>query len=439
MKKINTENPLTLVVKAFKSTKHEMWVSLQILFCLTAMLSIVFFYYEHQAQPDTFSRFWQSLVWTLTRYLDNADAIVDKAPVTAIGKVVAMLLGIISIALVAVPAGLIGSGFMDAIAQEKREKEIEEYKRRLLKSFKRKQCRYTKYRTVPHYVSVVDIQAKQSIDTKDIIESVESCDNMRLRNLATTQPLGDHAHDRLVVEHFPKNTAYGCKIDRGSNVTIVSTSSVQEAGIGNFAYYLALYGGFNYVSKEIEVDADEPFSYYNIASEDGDENVGAFLNDIKAMERSDKNWIIFLLSASGAEEPEYPTQMHWLHGAKRGDASYEDPNITVRDCERYHAMYVDASAMMQEKYQLQSDQQQYHTASSKMYIGRHVQNSDKEVNAFTLRMAFSVSVWNDKRISIAHDLASVMRQHFCSSTIEENAAWKEKGIGYDCLTNKEEA
>lgn len=124
MKKIRTDNPFTLVVKAFKSTKHEMWVSLKILFCLTAMLTLVFYYYEHQAQPDVFSRFWQSLVWTLTQYLGNAETVMDKAPVTTVGKVVAVLLGLISIALVAVPAGLIGSGFMDAIAQEKREKEI---------------------------------------------------------------------------------------------------------------------------------------------------------------------------------------------------------------------------------------------------------------------------------------------------------------------------
>lgn len=40
-----------------------------------------------------------------------------------------------------------------------------------------------------------------------------------------------------------QETSYGCKIDRGSDVTIVSTSSVSEAGIGHFAYYLALYGG----------------------------------------------------------------------------------------------------------------------------------------------------------------------------------------------------
>ena len=107
---------------------------MQILFCITDILAIVFYFVEHEAQPEAFRRFWQSLAWVLTRYMDNADAIMDKAPVTAIGKIVAALLGLVSIAMVAIPAGLIGSGFMDAIAQEKREKEIEEYKKRLQKS-----------------------------------------------------------------------------------------------------------------------------------------------------------------------------------------------------------------------------------------------------------------------------------------------------------------
>lgn len=310
MKKIKTENPFVLVGKAYNATKRVMWLSLQLLFCITAVLSMVLFYFEHEAQPEVFAHFWQAFLWTFTRYLDNIDGIVEMAPVTTEGKVIAILLSIVAIAIVAIPAGLIGSGFMDAIAEDKREKEIENFKLRLKKSFRRKQCRHTKYRTVPPFVSVVDIQAKQGIDTKDILDTVNGSVDFRLRNLATTQPLGEKANDRLVVEHFALNTPYGCKIDRGSNVTIVSTSSVSEAGIGNFAWYLALYGGFNYVSKEVECNPDEPFSYYNIANEDSDPNIATFLNDIKAMERRDKNWVVMLLSASGAEEPVYPSQLH---------------------------------------------------------------------------------------------------------------------------------
>lgn len=432
MKKNKTDNPFILVVRAFKATRHEMWLSLQIIFCITMILAFAFFFIERQAQPEVFPRFWQSLAWTFSRYVDNAEVIIDKAPVTVAGKVIASILGIVSIALVAIPAGLIGSGFMDAIAAEKREKEVMEYKARVLKSFIRKQCRYTKLRTVPQYISVVDIQAKQDIDSKDIIDAVRASDNLRLRNLATTQPLGEHAHDRLVVEHFLKNTTYGAKINRQSNVTIVSTSSVQEAGIGNFAYYLALFGGFNYISKEVEVIPEEPFSYYNITDEAGDPNVRTFLDDIKSMERSEKNWVIFLLSASGAEEPVYPTQIHWIHGAKKGDSGYLDPNITVRDTALYDNLVKDASACLHEKYQLESDQQQYHTGASKMYVGRHVNADDplKVVNAFTLRMAFSVTVWDDRRMAIAYDIAAQLSHHLCQKELEMNESWKQKGIGF---------
>ena len=69
---------------------------------------MAFYYVEHEAQPEVFSRFWQSLVWTLTQYLENSDVIIDGAPVTVTGKIVAAMLGLVSIALVAVPAGLIG-------------------------------------------------------------------------------------------------------------------------------------------------------------------------------------------------------------------------------------------------------------------------------------------------------------------------------------------
>ena len=367
----------------------------------------------------------------MTRYLDNLDGVVDKYPITIIGKIVAVMLSIVAIGIVAIPAGLIGSGLTEAINEEKKEKHLKELLDRLKKSFRRKQCRYTKYRTVPHFVSIVDIQAKQCIDTNDIIEAVKESKDFRLRNLATAQPLGSVVNDRLVVEHFPINTPYGCKVDRGSNVTIVSTSSVSEAGIGNFAWYLALYGGFNYVSKEVECNPDEPFSYYNIANEDGDPNIATFLNDIKAMERRDKNWVVMLLSASGAEEPVYPSQLHWIHGAKRGDSGFADPNITVRDTVAYGNLYKACETMAQEKFGYKSDRQEYHSGSGKMNIGRHVDGGKGEVNAFTLRMAFEVTVWDDRRIAIAKEIALLMSRHLAGKEVEACEDWKSKGIGYE--------
>lgn len=73
---------------------------------------------------------------------------------------------------------------------------------------------------------------------------------MRLINLAAAQCSDEHPNDRLVVEIFHINRPYGCCIDRGSDVTIVSVSSLIDPIIGHFSYYLAKMGGFNYVSRE---------------------------------------------------------------------------------------------------------------------------------------------------------------------------------------------
>ena len=158
-KKVIFNKSLGLAKRAHNATKREMWLSLKILSCITVVLWWLFYYYEHKAQPEVFGNCWQALAWTVTRYLDNLDGVVDKYPVTIIGKIVAVMLSIVAIGIVAIPAGLIGSGLTEAINEEKKESHLKELLDRLKKSFRRKQCRYTKYRTVPHLVSIVDIQA----------------------------------------------------------------------------------------------------------------------------------------------------------------------------------------------------------------------------------------------------------------------------------------
>ena len=62
----------------------------------------------------------------------------------------------------------------------------------------------------------------------------------------------------------PINRSYGCFINRGSNITIVSPASVIDYGIGWFCYYIAKFGGFNYISKDIEADMTDTDSFYSL-------------------------------------------------------------------------------------------------------------------------------------------------------------------------------
>lgn len=404
---------MRLFCRAFSATKHEMWISLQILLIITIVFSAIMYVAESFANPDY--SYWDALVWTFVKFVDDP-ADIAEAPVTTIGMIIGTLVGVLGIAIFAVPAGLIGSGFIDAMAEEKREEELSEYNAKLTKAFRPKQCRYTKLRTVPVNLPVTTIQAKQQMDTKDIIDAVEASDCFRLRNLADTQNSSEHPTDRLVVEHFihTEDCPYGCMIDRQSNITIVSTSSIHEAGIGNFAYYVAEIGGFNFVSKEVEVDKDNPVSFYVVDNpDDVESNTKRFLDDIKRLSPDKKHWTIFLISASGAEEPAYPTHFHFIYGAKKGDEGYDDPNLTITDTESFDMFYSKLASSLHNDYGYDSDRHRYHTGAGKKNIARKI-GGGSVTNAFTIRPAYKVTVWDDRHIAIAKTIADEINATLCS-------------------------
>lgn len=393
--------------KGLVAAKREMWVSLQVLLVLTFVLSIMLYAVEHVAQPDNYSSLWDSILWSFMSYLGNPGKFAPADPITITGRLLWIIISMLKIAIFAIPAGLVAKGFQDAFAKEKREKQLMFIRTRLEKAFRPRQCRYTKERTEPRYVSVVDIEAKQHIDLKDIMDAVNDGANYRLRNLATTQNASEHPQDRLVVEHFPvtEGVPYGCKIDRKSNITIVGTSNVHEAGIGNFAYYVAELGGFNYVSKEVEVDEDNPVSFYVVENpEDEASNCKRFIDDVKSLSRGKDKWVIFFISASGAEEPAYPTHFHFIYGAKKGDEGYTDPNLTICDAQRFDAFYQQLTTQLQSDFSYESDRHRYHTGAGKKNIARRI-GGGTDTNAFTLRTAFKVTVWDDRNIAIAKTIA----------------------------------
>ncbi len=420
-----------ILSRAIKSKKQEMLVSLQFLAIVTLILSFILFFVEHEAQPDVYNNGWKSVVWAFAQYIGDPGGFADTPPITLTGRLIACVIGILGIAIFAVPAGLIGSAFTDVMDEDKENEQTRENRDKMRKAFKYIQCRYTKYLTVPKFVSVADLQAKQRLSLDDIFAAVDNSDNFRLRNLATTLPIEERPLDKLVVENFYKNTEYGCRINRNSKVTIVSTSSCAEAATGHFAYYLAKIGGFNYVSKEIEVDPNIPVSYYNITSNDACPNLQSFLDDIKTLAPTKDCWVIFILSASGGQEPVYPTIFHYIYGAKKGDAGYDDPNLTIMDTESFENLYQSLSSVLEDKYGLESDKHRFHAGTSVRNIARKI-NGGKERNAFTIRIAWSVTCWDFRYLEIANHMAENINNYLLGlEEVEVSSELKTRILGED--------
>ena len=210
-----------LLQQAIVSKAREMFISLQFLVVVTLMLSFVLFFYEHAAQPEIYNNGFKSVIWAFAQYIGDPGGFANTPPITFAGRLIASIIGLLGIALFAVPAGLIGAGFSEAMAKDLKKEKVNKDIGKLKLAFERKLDRPTGFQVVPQHLSICDIQARMGMKTDDILDAIESSDCFRLINLAVTQPIAEHPQDKLAVEHFYVNRPYGCCTDRGYKITVV--------------------------------------------------------------------------------------------------------------------------------------------------------------------------------------------------------------------------
>ena len=343
------------------------------------------------------------MVWAFAKYLGDPGKIADFPMVTFWGNLIAIIVGVLGIAIFAVPAGLISSGFIEVMDERRKTEETKKNVEKMHLAFERKLDRTTGFQIVPAFVSVADVQSRLKMSENDIFDALANAEDFRLVNLAATQPADQHPEDRLVIEHYQLNRPYGICIDRGSTVTIVSPSSLVDPIMGYFSYYLAKIGGFNYVSREI--GETRPYkSFYLIDRADEPPFLKEYMEDLNRFAAVDGSWIITLLAASGANEPEYPTQFHFNYGGKKGDETYNGENLTIHDIETFDSLYKDLSNRLEREFEYASDRQRYHDTSYPKLFVRHLEHPEK-INALMLRIAWKATCWDMRRIQIAKTLS----------------------------------
>lgn len=429
-----------LLSDAIVSKKNELLISIQFLTITTIILSFILFFAEHLAQPDIYNNGLYPMVWAFAQYIGDPGGFAENPPITFVGKVVACIVGVLGIAIFAVPAGLIGSGFMEVIEEDRKKEKDKANVEKLRRRFQLTQCRHTKFLRTPQYVSLATIQEKTLMTTEDIFDAIASSEEFRLKNLAKTRPIEERPNDKLVVEHFLLNRPYGGLIDRKSNVTIVSTSSFTEVSTGHVAYYLAKIGGFNYISKEIANKDNEEgtnVSYYNIPDNFTSECFELFISDLKELSSRPNSWVIFLLSASGGEEPVYPTQFHYIIGGNKGEVNYNDSDLTINDTASFDAMYKELAEQIKTQFDLTSDIQEYHAKIRPKNIARYIRMGDNKPNAFTIRIAWSVTCWDYRITLISKVMVEIMNKYLepdkektISTELTKRVAGKDYGYNF---------
>ena len=389
----------SILSRAFHSKTNEMKVSLQFLAIVTLILSFVLFFVEHEAQPEVYDNGWTSVIWAFAQYIGDPGNFADTPPITFTGRIIACIIGILGIAIFAVPAGLIGSAFTEVMEKDEKREKIEGYINSIVHSFKfDKDQQHTGLFYVPRYIPLDRILTRKFLTQENILEAVKASDCLHLYNLMDAKNSQDEPENKVVVINFYKNRPYGCCIDRGSKVTIVSTSGHTEPATGWLAYHIAKLGGFNYVAKDVESDPDNPTTYYNVSDVNACPNLPLFIEDINRLSAKEGSWVIPILGAIGLLNR--PTQIHFCYNSIKHDDSYDDPNSRISDYSLFDKMYNAVSEELEKEYGYKSDKNEWY-AIGKNNIAHHIVAD----NVFTIRVECRVWLYDARFLSIIKSMS----------------------------------
>ncbi len=104
---------MQLLTKVVGTRRYELLVTLGVMFFLLLVASCLMYHAETESQPDVFTSIPATMWWgveTLTT-VGYGDAV----PVTLSGKVIASIMAILGIGVFALPAGILGSAFLEEV------------------------------------------------------------------------------------------------------------------------------------------------------------------------------------------------------------------------------------------------------------------------------------------------------------------------------------
>lgn len=104
---------LSLFKKVLSERKEQLLLSFIFILFILVIISFVMYYAEHEAQPDKFSSIPASMWWGIATITTVGYG--DMVPITPLGKLLGGLFAITGVGLLALPAGILSSGFYEML------------------------------------------------------------------------------------------------------------------------------------------------------------------------------------------------------------------------------------------------------------------------------------------------------------------------------------
>lgn len=102
-----------LILHVLRNKRKDIVMSMFIVVVLLVISSSIMYYVEHLAQPEAFKSIPRAMWWGVATLLTIGYG--DIYPITALGKVCASVISMLGISIVAIPPGIIVSGFIEEL------------------------------------------------------------------------------------------------------------------------------------------------------------------------------------------------------------------------------------------------------------------------------------------------------------------------------------
>jgi voltage-gated potassium channel len=113
---------LKLIWDVIKEKKAELQMTFFIAFLILLVSAFLMYHVEGPVQPDKFTNIFSSLWWAIATLTTVGYG--DIAPITTLGKIISGIVAILGIGLIALPTGIISSGFVSKLNNSKKSKII---------------------------------------------------------------------------------------------------------------------------------------------------------------------------------------------------------------------------------------------------------------------------------------------------------------------------
>src|SRR5688572_7999302 len=108
---------LQMLASVLRAKRGELAVTLFAIVLALLMASSLIYYVERDHQPDKFESIPAAMWWGVATL--STVGYGDVYPITALGKLIGALVALLGIGLFALPAGILGSGFIEEIQRSR--------------------------------------------------------------------------------------------------------------------------------------------------------------------------------------------------------------------------------------------------------------------------------------------------------------------------------